>query len=167
MQHYFPMFAQLFLVSALVAGSFSFRISHNCDLVPPLNKEVVQFVKSSIGKKVGRGECWDLAAQALNHAGAKWDGQFGFGAEVDPLKDCIYPGDVIQYTGVRVMYRQGNTYYEEQMDKHTAVVFQVKEKGSYIVAEQNTSKLGRKVGLNQFALANIKAGKVQFYRPGK
>jgi len=120
-----------------------------------------------MGKKIGRGECWDLAAEALYNAGASWDGQFGFGKKIDPLKDCVYPGDVIQFKNVRVKYQKGNTFYVEEMDQHTAVVYQVKEKGNFVVAEQNTSRLGRKVGLNDFALENLAKGKVQFFRPEK
>ena len=146
---------------------FTLAFKTDCDNVPALNKTVHAFVKSSLGKKLGRGECWDLAAQALNKAGADWDGQFGFGKKVDPLRECIYPGDVIQYRNVRVQYRIGDTFYGEEMDQHTSIVYEVKEKGSYVVAEQNTSRLGRKVGLSDLALDNVKKGKLQFFRPVK
>jgi hypothetical protein len=138
-----------------------------CDDTPELNREVVQFAKSNIGKKIGRGECWDLAAEALNKAGATWDGQFGFGKKIDPLKDCVYPGDVIQFKNVRIKYQKGNTFYLEEMDQHTALVYEVKGKGSFVIAEQNTSRLGRKVGLNDLALDNVTKGKLQFFRPEK
>lgn len=149
------------LCLAVLLPLFSFT----CDEIPAVNRKVHSFVKSSLGKRIGRGECWDLAAQALNTAGATWDGAFGFGKPIDPKKDCVYPGDVIQYTDVRVHYQKGNTFYAEEMDHHTAVVFQVKEKGKYVVAEQNTSKLGRKVGLSDLELANVSKGKVDFFRP--
>ena len=151
--------ASLFLAALIPLFSFT------CDEVPAVNRKVHSFVKSSLGKKIGRGECWDLAAQALNSAGAKWDGAFGFGKPVDPKKDCVYPGDVIQYTDVRVHYQKGNNFYDEEMYRHTAVVFQVKEKGKYVVAEQNTNKLGKKVGLSDLELANVSKGKVAFFRP--
>ena len=139
--------------------------SFTCDDVPPINRRVQSFIRANLGKRVGRGECWDLAAQALNTVGAKWDGAFGFGKPVDPQKDCIYPGDVIQYTGVRVHYQKGNTFYEEEMDQHTAMVYEVRAKGSFVVAEQNTNRLGRRVGLSDLDLGNVSRGKVEFYRP--
>src|SRR3954469_15393266 len=103
---------------------FFFSFAPYCDHVPELNQKVQAYVRSTLGKKAGRGECWDLAAEALNRAGADWDGQFGFGTKVDPLKECVYPGDVIQFTNVRVSYRKGDTFYEEEMDQHTAVVYE-------------------------------------------
>ena len=140
-------------------------MSFTCDNVPALNSKVHAFVKAHVGKRVGRGECWDLAAQALNSAGAKWDGAFHFGKTIDPGKDCVYPGDVIQFSQVRVQYQKGNTFYIEEMDQHTAVVYQVRRKGSFVVAEQNTSRLGKKVGLSDLELANVSQGKVEFFRP--
>ncbi len=155
------------LLLLFITAAFLFAFTSPCNNIPPLNKEVHKFVKESLNKKVGRGECWDLAAQALNSAGADWDGQFNFGKPVDPATECIYPGDVIQYKNVRVQYREGNTFYEEEMDQHTSVVFEVKTKGSFVVAEQNTTKHGRRAGLSDFNLDNIKKGKVQFFRPRK
>ena len=64
-----------------------------CDSVPELNKKIIAFVKTKLNKKVGRGECWDLAAEALNSTQAKWDGNYVFGKEVNYKKDCVYPGD--------------------------------------------------------------------------
>lgn len=151
--------------AAFIAASFSPVRFSECDKVPDLNRKVHSFVKSSIGKKLGRGECWDLAAQALNGSGAAWDGAFRFGDPVDPLKDCVYPGDIIQYTNVRVKYTLGNTQYVEEMDQHTAIVYEVKKRGSYTVAEQNTTRHGRKVGLSDFALDHIVKGKTEFFRP--
>jgi hypothetical protein len=144
-----------------------FLSSFVCGEIPALNQKVYNYVKINLGKKIGRGECWDVAAEALNNAGATWDGHFEFGKKIDPLIDCVYPGDVIQFKNVRVKYQKGNTFYVEEMDQHTAIVYEVKEKGSFVIAEQNTSRLGRKVGLNDFKLENLAKGKVEFFRPEK
>ncbi|MDQ3100930.1 MAG: hypothetical protein M3R08_06060, partial [Bacteroidota bacterium] len=53
------------------------------DTLPPLNQKVVEYVQLNMKQKVGRGECWDLAAAALEHAGAAWDGKYQFGTPVD------------------------------------------------------------------------------------
>src|SRR5664279_3849155 len=72
----------------------------SCDTIPVLNKSIITFVKTKIGKKVGKGEFWDVAAEALNFAGAKWDGQYKFGKEVNYKKDCVFPGDIMQFEGI-------------------------------------------------------------------
>lgn len=135
--------------------------------VPELNQKVVAFAKSRLNKKVGRGECWDLAAEALNSAGANWDKKFRFGREIDPMKDCVWPGDVIQFEGVRINYKKGNTTWYEELDHHTAIVYEVRSRGNYVLADQNTSTHGKKVGLNDLELQNVKKGKYKFFRPVK
>lgn len=138
-----------------------------CDKIPELNQQILAFVKSQLNKKVGRGECWDLAAQGLNKIGATWDKGYVFGKEVDVKKECIYPGDIFQFEGVKIEYKKGNTTYWEEMDHHTAVVFKVNSKESFVMAEQNTSKLGRKVGLSTLELKNILKGSYKVFRPVK
>jgi hypothetical protein len=163
----------LLIASFLLICSFTLPVKENaeismaCDNIPELNKKMYEFVKSKLNKKVGRGECWDLAAQGLNSIGANWDKDYVFGKEVDPVKDCIYPGDIIQFEGVKIQYQKGKTTYFEEMDHHTAVVYKVNDKGSYVVAEQNTSVHGKKVGLSNLELKNILKGKYKIFEPVK
>jgi hypothetical protein len=153
----------LLLISlALIAQSFRLE---DCNNIPELNKQIVEFVSKSMNKKVGRGECWDLAAAALNSTSADWDKKYGYGKKVDPEKDCIFPGDLIQFEGVKIRYQEGKTIFQEELSHHTAIVYEVKEKGNYVLAEQNTSAHGRKVSIGKIALKNIVKGKYQFYRP--
>ncbi|MFO0964999.1 MAG: hypothetical protein U0793_05335 [Gemmataceae bacterium] len=68
-----------------------------------LNAKVLQYAESRLGQLVGRGECWDLANEALAAAGAKQPGRDGFaaytfGAEI-PLSS-IRPGDILQFENV-------------------------------------------------------------------
>jgi len=72
-----------------------------CNNIPELNQKIIKFVDSKMGKKVGRGECWDLAADALKLVGAKWDGNYKFGIKINPKEECVFPGDIIQFEGVR------------------------------------------------------------------
>jgi hypothetical protein len=118
-----------------------------------------------MNKKVGAGECWDLAAQALNSVNANWDKNFGFGKEIDVKKDCVFPGDIIQFTNVKIEYSEGNTTFNEEMAQHTAIIYKVKATGDFVMADQNTTKNGRKVGLSPLNLKNIKKGKFQIFRP--
>ncbi|MES2680335.1 MAG: hypothetical protein V4635_10640 [Bacteroidota bacterium] len=139
----------------------------SCDKIPELNQKIIVFVDSKMSKKVGRGECWDLAAEALNSVGASWDKDFKFGQEIDPKKDCVYPGDIMQFTNVTVEYAQGNKRFRETMAQHTAIIYKVNGTGDYVIADQNTSMHGKKVGLNPLELKNISKGRYQVYRPVK
>ena len=49
------------------------------DRIPVLNQQIVDYLKTVIGKKVDRGECWDLANQALTRANAQWTFPTQFG----------------------------------------------------------------------------------------
>ncbi len=140
---------------------------YNCDSIPELNKKIMSFVKTKLKKKVGTGECWDLAAEALNFSKAKWDKSYVFGKEINYKNDCVFPGDIIQFENVVIKYAEGNKFYKETLTHHTAIVFQVKSKKEFRVAEQNTSVTGKKVGLSWLGLENILEGKIKIYRPIK
>jgi hypothetical protein len=164
-------------VCVLLAGLFSLSprqdaanmpiriLAPVCDTIPALNQKIIELVRQQIGKTVGRGECWDLAAMALNQTGANWDKRYAFGRLVDPEKECVYPGDFIQFEGVKVKYKKGNSVFTENMDHHTAVINEVKSKGVYVLAHQNTGTSGRKVGLSDLDLKTIISGKYFVYRP--
>lgn len=140
--------------------------------LPVINQKIIKYLDSVIGKKVDRGECWDLANQALTVSGAYFDRSTEktihiFGKEVDPEKDEIFPGDILQFSKVKLQYEQENAIITETMANHTALVYEVLGKGHYRLAHQNTSFSGKKVGLSQFRLQDVKSGKIQFYRPYK
>ena len=63
----------------------------------PLAKDIVRFASSMIGKKVGNGQCWTLAAEALKAAGAEPPKGYTFGDEI-PLED-LQPGDILAASG--------------------------------------------------------------------
>jgi hypothetical protein len=133
--------------------------------IPALNRDIVKYVNTVTGKKVGRGECWDLAHDALTLVNAQWDHHYKFGKEIDPLKDSIYPGDIIHFDNVVLRYKRGNESVTENYPQHTAIVFEVLRAGEYKIAHQNNAFSGRKVGFSIFRLADKKSGKWQFYRP--
>jgi len=138
--------------------------------LPDTNIKVIQFVESVIGISVGRGECWDLADQALTSAGAQFDKTskstiYLFGERYNPEKDTILPGDIIQFENVTVTYQDGNMIFTENYSHHTAIVYLINEDGSLKLAHQNTSFGGRKVALSDFKLVNVKKGKLYFYHP--
>ena len=133
--------------------------------IPYLNKRIIKFVDKNMGKQIGRGECWDLAAQALDYAGAKWDGSWQFGKVVDYKKDKIYPGDIIQFTNIKTEYTKENVTYYGTMTQHTVIIYKVNGTGDYILAEQNTPHSGRNIGLGKINFKHITEGKFTVYRP--
>ena len=140
--------------------------------IPSLNQKVIIYVDSVIGKKVDRGECWDLAAAALNHAGAYLDRSsqkniYIFGKKINPRKENVFPGDIIQLENVKMEYTKGNGIYTESMPHHTAIIYEILGKDHYKIAHQNTSFSGKKVGVSELKMSYIKKGKVTVYRPYK
>ena len=133
--------------------------------IPELNKKIVEYVESVIGKKVDRGECWDLAYQALNRFNAQWDGKFHYGKLINPKRESVLPGDIIQFKNVKIRYQITNTTYTEFMKQHTAIVYNIKRKNVFTIAHQNTEFSGRKVGLSDLNLNHVVKGNVKIYRP--
>jgi len=156
---------RLFLIILIIFQIQGYIKSQNS--IPALNNQIVEFVKTTIGEQVDRGECWDLANKALTLVNADWDLKYKYGKLVDPKRDEIFPGDLIQFEGVKVKYQKGNTTYTESMDHHTAIIYRVIKKGVYELAHQNTGFSGRKVGLSTLDISTITKGKMKIYRPIK
>ena len=138
-----------------------------CGDVPDLNKGIIQYVKEHINKKVARGECWDLAAEPLNELGANWDKMYVFGKKIDHTKECVYPGDIIQFEGVVAKVVKGNITITVHLEHHTAIIYEVKDKNTFVLAHQNTGDWGRKVGLSDFNINDITQGAFTIYQPIK
>ncbi len=160
-------FISVFAIPALLFLSFKPSATLKCDEVPALNTAIIDYVKKNVGKKVDRGECWDLAAQALNSTGAKWDGSYQFGRQINAKTECIFPGDIIQFSNVTVTYEKDKTIFMEKMEQHTAVIYAVNSSEDFVLADQNTGMSGRKVGLHGLLLKNISTGTFKIYRPEK
>jgi hypothetical protein len=156
-----------FLAATALLVVCAFKPDKPCGETPELNKKIIAFVNSNLDKKVATGECWDVAAGALNSADAKWDGKYNFGKEVDYKKACIFPGDIIQFEGVELKYSVGDAIYFETLTHHTAIVYTVKDKGDYMIADQNTRMFGKKVATHAFDVKTVTKGKFTIYRPQK
>jgi hypothetical protein len=137
------------------------------DSIPEMNKQIIEFVNSKIQKKVGTGQCWDLAAEVLISANAKWNMKYVFGKEIDYKKEPVFPGDIIQLEGVVLNYVINGKKYTEKMTHHTAIIYEVKDKTSFTLAHQNTGYTGKKVGLSPLELTTLTKGKFKIYRPEK
>jgi hypothetical protein len=142
-------------------STFAFN---QCDSIPPLNKKILTFVKSKMKKKVGTGECWDLAKFALDEAGAKWDGELIYGRKLSP-DECIYPGDIIQFEKIKIKYKKGSETFTESMPHHTAVIYETNSQDEVTLAHQNTGYSGKKVGTSSLRFSTIISGNYYIYRP--
>jgi hypothetical protein len=89
--------------------------------IPVLNRRVLQFALSQLGKQVGNGECWTLADQAIKRAGARPTVVFNFGRQI--LLADIKPGDILQFKSVK--FQTGNFTYLFGTPDHTAIVLGV------------------------------------------
>ncbi len=159
--NYFRLLLTLLICSTLLS------VASDCNEKLPMNEQIITFVNSKMKKKVGTGECWDLANEALNLVNAKWDGELVYGKEVNYLKDCIYPGDIVQFEKIKLKYVENKMTYEESMDHHTAIIYKVNGVGDYILAHQNTAYTGRKVGTSHLNIKDITKGTFKIYRPVK
>lgn len=153
------LFLSLFL--GPISGS---NLTTPCDVVPDINKNIVSFVATKINKKVGRGECWDLAYEALNTYHAKWDGKYTYGTKVDYTSECVYPGDIIQFERVVTEIKSNGEVMRGEMPHHTAIIYEVQSTGKFILAHQNYNNK-RKVMLTPLDMETVKRGKVMIYRP--
>ena len=156
----------LFFFSIILLPTL-FSLTTDCNETLQLNQQIIGFVNSNMNKKVGKGECWDLANEALTLVQAKWDGNLKFGRKLDYKKECIYPGDIIQFEKVKVKYTENKVTYQETMPHHTAIIYEVKGTGDFVLAHQNTAYTGRKVGTSSLNLMNVTGGKINIYRPEK
>jgi hypothetical protein len=137
------------------------------DTIPQTNAAIVEYVESVMGTQVDRGECWDLANQALKRVDAKWDGQYVYGKAIDYETEPVYPGDIVHFRKVTIKQTEGLTTYTQTMEEHTAIIVKVFAVGVYDLAHQNTSFSGRKVGVSPIDLNGLVKGKVTIYRPIK
>jgi len=120
---------------------------------PSMADRIVSFARRQRGRRVGDGECYTLADQALRGAGAKSARDYG---TITPNADYVWgssvnlselrPGDVIQFRDYS--YRRvdetedesGTTTneVEEERPHHTAIVQSVDGNGAVTVLEQNS-----------------------------
>ncbi len=151
-------------VFAILFLAFNFHTNAQCDSIAPLNQQVLNFAQTNLKKKVGRGECWDLAKYALESCGAVWDHKFEYG-KLLTKDECLMPGDIIQFKGVKIKYKEGKTTYSVTMDQHTAIVNKVLSSDEVELIHQNTAYTGKKVGVSMLKFSTIYKGKYMIYRP--
>jgi hypothetical protein len=126
--------------------------------VPLLNRRVLQYSLSQMGRKVGNGECWTLAAQALRQSGARGANNFNFGREIALAK--IQPGDILQFKSARFEF--GRSYYFFGTPDHTVIVSDVQGSKVSILHQNFGKKIVTKLTID---FKNMTKGKVWAWRP--
>lgn len=152
----------MLLPSVLIVASF---IGTQSGVTTTPGEAIAAFAEASMNKKIGRGECWDLAQFALNKAGATWDGSYGFGTPLDWRTEPILRGDIVQFDNVLIERRTERSIEQATMGPHTAIVVEVLGPGRYTIAHQNFGPAGRKVSRYELVMADVKNGTITFFRP--
>jgi hypothetical protein len=142
----------------------SLNVSAQCDSISEINAQIIELVGEKIGKKVDRGECWDLAKYVLDETAADWDGMYKFG-RILKKGECIMPGDIIQFEKLKTEILNNGVKSTEMFPHHTAVVYEVRSGDEIVLAHQNTGYTGKKVGTSMFRFSSIKTGRYVIYRP--
>ncbi|MDH5718568.1 MAG: hypothetical protein OEZ22_13155 [Spirochaetia bacterium] len=158
------------IITSGIASGLQSKIELD-DNIQYLNKEIISFARKNKGKKVGRGECWDLAAIPLKKYNASWNGQYIFGKKISYGnnkrhyigKDIrIKIGDIIQYKKVKLEGSWG--YMTLGYPDHTAIINKVETNLKFSVLEQNFNNK-RYVTENMVDLNYLKKGSYIIYRP--
>jgi cell wall-associated NlpC family hydrolase len=137
---------KIFIVFLLAVGSLKAQ-THQ--------KELLSFVDSHIGKKIGKGYCYELVQGAIRQYIPNCDmrSMDVYGKKIDMQN--IQPGDLVRISGKDL--------------KHIAIIYKI-ENGKIFVAEQNTrDKLSESVveinPLRKEWLVEYYDAKFSFYRP--
>ncbi len=120
---------------------------------------IAAYCAAQKGRKVGNGECWTLADEAFKSAGARRPGRDMrvWGRRVDPARESIKPGDVVEFQSAR--FSDGII----TGSAHTAVVVRGGSQEGFTIAEQNWGK--KTVRFREMSLTSLMSGKVTVYRP--
>lgn len=126
-----------------------------------INQKVVAWARGQLKKRVGRGQCWDLADHALRHAGAHSSTTRGpnddyvWGQEVPII--AVIPGDILQFrdhvvtttTTIKTVWANGSSTsgpdaVPASRPQHTAIVVAVAP-GVLTILEQHVKPAGEVV----------------------
>jgi hypothetical protein len=116
--------------------------------------KVYEWARQQLNKRVGIGQCWDLADRALRQAGARSstttgpDDNYDWGTPVNPVQ-AVIPGDILQFRNYTVKTTVTTKYPDQSTDStfeiigrphHTAVVAANNGAKGIEILEQNLFK---------------------------
>lgn len=132
--------------------------------LPELNARVVNYAIGSMGTQVGNGECWTLAAEALDAAGAMPAESTAFGHELKKTEAWL-PGDIIQFKSCRFEVHYANGYSVEEMGypNHTAIIYSTD--GSRVTLIHQNYRMVKRVQVSTIDMNTMTAGTYKVFRP--
>lgn len=146
---------KVFLITLFSIFLFLFAYTQQNDI----NTEIINYVNTVLDKKVGRGECWDLLAYALDETHAKWSRTQDFGRVINYPEENLKAGDMMRLKQVKYSWGGGTSL-------HFAIIYEVIDKNHLKIADQNVGGV-KKVKIRDFNLEEIVKGEVTFFRPQK
>jgi hypothetical protein len=143
--------------------------------------KVYQWARQHLHKRVGAGQCWDLADRALRQAGARSstttgeEDNYDWGTPVTPVQ-AVIPGDILQFRNYTIKTAKTTKYADQSTESkfeivgrphHTAIVAANNGAKGLEILEQNLRKNGP-VERNVLYLANgvIKTESKTINEPG-
>ncbi|HEY9682928.1 MAG TPA: CHAP domain-containing protein [Oculatellaceae cyanobacterium] len=131
---------------------------------PELNVRVANYAVEHLGTKVGNGECWTLAEEALVAAGAQPARGYVFGRELAP-NETWQPGDIIQFTGCQFVESQPQRTVEFTLGapEHTAIVYALTN-GTVTILQQNVNG-DKRVQTQTIDFSKMTGGHYKVYSP--
>jgi len=131
---------------------------------------VARWCEGHIGRQVGNGECWTLAADALEAVGAMRSVCFVHGAPIyartsdSATKDVdIARGDIIQFWNAKLRSRDGLRTQNAGSPGHTSVVTGVE--GSMVRVVESNIGHDKRVQRGKYDLGTLVEGRVDVFRP--
>ncbi len=128
----------------------------------PLNTAVLKYAASQVGKTVGNGECWTLAAEALKAADAQHANGYTYGHKL-AAGEAVKPGDVMQFTSC--VFKGGDSHHWWSMTlgfpNHTGVVKAVLNAKKFQIYQQHPGP----VNVATINFNDLKSGTWEVYRP--
>jgi hypothetical protein len=130
----------LVIIFFIVIG-FSFAQTGSCDKSPVKNKKIIEFLKTKIGKNIGK---MDLIVSSYKYAGIKYNDNW-LGNDIDAAEDCVYPGDLIVFKSCNVNWKLKDTTFMMSYGCHVEyIIYKVKGKGAYQVVVQLEDDSGKR-----------------------
>lgn len=111
--------------------------------MPTLNQRIVSYAQSKLGTKVGNGECWTLANNALRAAGAVTPSGSGASLYVwgrIVAQSRLAAGNIIQFSNYQLRIDNPDGSWRtltRGAPRHTAIVESVGSNGAVVVLEAN------------------------------
>jgi len=123
------------------------------------NGKVLSFALKQMGRKIGNGQCTELAVEALTFARARPPKGYHFGQEIP--KSQIVPGDIVQFH--TAFFVDGNSWQQMGAPRHTAIAYEVR--GSVITILHQNFGNDKSVKKGVFNFKNLTKGTVKVFRP--